>query len=1013
MQHGYRELVRRCLKRFVLLYCFGIVRILGESGPLVRIGDEWLYWKGTNEPAGSVLEWTGVNYRRKDTWARSPSGFGSVGPNVGSRIDIPELEPLSDHPDRYVAGYFRREFSVVNRASIRWLTLRLDYQEGFVVYVNGREQLRVNLPGPPGQAVPVGTLAQRRDATGAVEFDLSMAIPWLRDGINVLAIQVHTDHPPGALSVEPFGGDLLCVPELLANFTRGPWVQDLRKDSVVVTIGTPKPTRVTVDYGVTPMFGLTRESWEEAESHEIQLTGLQPGTRYFYRVRVLAEGREVISTTNAVRTFKASGDVQFSVVGGTGSGKLAQHQIAQQLASTPADLVLHCGDLMQPHYAHGRLDARCLSVFGSQMRSVPFYFSAGSLDVAESGVVDFLSTMVLPTNGVDAATQWPTERTEPESYYSFDHGDVHFVCLYNPGNSMWEFGTNSLQYQWLEQDLAQTTKPWKILFQNESIRSSARPRDTRATTNSPPQQQSREGPSALLALAARHGVALILGGQDRCYERFGPIDGVHVVSTGGGGMPLDELHEMDSRSSLFLSAHHFLNLQLRGDAMTVRALGVGGAILDEWEIRRKPPVPRVYPALWSSPWMEMDPADDEDGNVIGQMWDARWELREPEVYAVPATTGIFSNLGRLRCAWDRTNLYFGVDRLMLPPGVEAALFLEVPNQAGVGALNGLGNARLDPGEEGVDGLDALWPMRFENFNPSIVMLFGDEFADGTQRDFLRDGATTASGEGLYWLRPGFPEVVGSRLQQFNRAAQTSAVHGEQNANYVEASIPASALGGLNSGQSIRVGVVGVGPIHQQGPLGRDLDWGFIGTKLDGIETGAWVLTGVEIRLPEDEDLDRDGLSELEEKSVGTNPALADSDGDGLLDGWEYVHRLRGTSASGASGAYGDPDGDFLVNLDEQKLGTNPRRKNSLRLEARTTESGEVELSWPALSVGEVWLESSSTPDGRYRIQGRFVGTTNLLNQTVRLPSGDGMNFFRLRIPAPGAVAPAATGTSGE
>lgn len=1013
MQHGFGELVRRCLKRFFLLYGFGILRILGESGPLVRIGDEWLYWKGTNEPAGSVLEWTGVNYRRKDTWARSPSGFGSVDWNGEVRRTIPELEPLSDHSDRYAGCYFRREFTVMNRASIRWLILRLDYQEGFVVYINGREQIRVNLPGHPGQAVPMGTLAQRRQDLGAVEFDLSSAIPWLRDGTNVLAIQVHTDHMSGANSTDPQGGELLCVPELLANWTRGPFIQDVRAESLIVTMRTPKPARVAVDYGLTPSFGFTRESVEAQTSHEIRLTGLQPDTRYYYRIRVQAEGGEVNSTTNTVRTFKERGDIRFSVVGGTGSGNLVHLQMAQQLASTPADLVLHCGGLIYPHYEKGRLDARGLSLLGSQLRSTPFYFSAGARDVTESGAVELLSTLVLPTNGLDPATQWTLERTEPESYYSFDHGDVHFVCLHTPTELARDFSTNSLQYQWLEQDLARTAKPWKILFQNQPIRSSVSSRETRVKTNAPSEPDWDGLQTRLLPLAARYGVALIVGGRDGCYERFSPMQGVHWVNTGGGGMPLDEPRNLDSRSAVFLSAPHFLSIQLRGDALTIRAVGLGGALLDEWEIRTKPPAQRIYPALWSSPGREVGPADDEDGNVIGQTWDARWELRDPEVYGIPSTAGLFSNLGRLRCAWDRTNLYFGVDRLMLPPGAEAALFLEVPNHAGVDGLAGLGNGRLDPDEEGVDGLDALWPLQFHGFRPSVAVLFGDEFADGTHRNFARDGATKASGEGLFWLKPGFPEVAGARLQQYNRAAQTSAWAGEQNANYVEASIPASVLGGLSSGQIIRVGVVGLGPIHLEGPLGRDLDRGLIGTKLDVSETGAWVLTGVEVRLPEDEDLDRDGLSETEEKSVGTNPGLADSDGDGLLDGWEYVHRLRATSGSGASGAYGDPDGDFLSNLDEQKLGTNPRRKNAVRLEAVFLESGELEIRWPALSVSEVVLESSESPEGRYQVQGRFAGTTNRLEQTVILPSGDGMKFFRLRIQAPEGPAPKAVENSGE
>lgn len=1012
-QQWLGELVRRCLSGFVLLVCLGIARTVAETGPLVRIGDEWLYWKGTNEPAGSALEWTGVNFRKKDTWARSPSGFGSIGRTVGSPSEVLELEPLSDRRAQYVAGYFRREFIVVNRASIRWLTLRLDFQEGFVVYLNGREQLRVNLPGQTGQVVPVRTLASRRDEVGAMEFDLTGAIPALRDGINVLAIQVHTDRAVGSDPSETGGGDLLCVPELLANLTRGPAIQKLGQDSTVVTCRTAKPARVTVDYGVTPSFGRTYTTVDEAEDHEVPLSALLPDTRYFYRVRLSSQGKEIYSPTNTFRTFKVSGDVRFSVVGATGSGNRAQLQIAGQISAMPADLVLHCGDLMSPRFDPGRMDARVLSPFGIQMQSVPYFLSAGSMDIGDSGTVGYLPMMTMPTNGVDGATQWAQERTEPESYYSFDHGDVHFVCLYLPGNSDRGFDTHSIQYQWLEQDLARTRKPWKILFQHEPVRSSIQPRQTRTTTNSPPAREWEDLQSTLLPLAARHGVALILAGRDHCYERYSPQEGVHLVTTGGGGMPLDELRELDPKSSLFLSSNHFLNVQVQGDVMTIRAIDVDGVVIDEWDIRREVPTRRVYPAMWSSPGLEVAEADDDDGNVIGQVWDPRWELRDPAIHAIPSTTGLFSNLGRLRCAWDRTNLYFGIDRLMLPPGAEAVLFLEVPNREGVSTLDGLGNARLDPDEQGVDGLDAMWKMNFENFKPSIAMVFGDEFADGNHRDFVRDGAGVGSGEGLFWLRPGFPDVAGTHLQQFNRVAQIAPFAGEQNANFIEASIPAAALGGLSSGQSIRVGVVCVGPLVPSGQPSREMDRGFIGAKLDETGPSGWFLTGVEVRLPEDEDLDHDGLSEVEEKAIGTNPNLADTDGDGLLDGWEYVHRLRTTSGSGASGTNGDPDGDGLVNLDEQKLGTNPRRRNAIQLEARRLDSGEIELKWPALAIGEVSVEASSTLAGPYVSLGRFGGSPGLVDRTIRIPPEDGIRLFRLRILPPGAVAPTVLGESSE
>ncbi len=79
-----------------------------------------------------------------------------------------------------------------------------------------------------------------------------------------------------------------------------------------------------------------------------------------------------------------------------------------------------------------------------------------------------------------------------------------------------------------------------------------------------------------------------------------------------------------------------------------------------------------------------------------------------------------------------------------------------------------------------------------------------------------------------------------------------------------------------------------------------------------------------------DDPDADGLNNYEEflgsdhvanTNDWTNPTSADSDNDGMPDGWEYFY---GLNPNDPSDAFVDSDGDGLVNLGEYNFGTDPK-----------------------------------------------------------------------------------------
>lgn len=79
-------------------------------------------------------------------------------------------------------------------------------------------------------------------------------------------------------------------------------------------------------------------------------------------------------------------------------------------------------------------------------------------------------------------------------------------------------------------------------------------------------------------------------------------------------------------------------------------------------------------------------------------------------------------------------------------------------------------------------------------------------------------------------------------------------------------------------------------------------------------------------LPQRFDSDNDALSDSAELALGLNPLDNDTDNDGLLDGYERrngLNPLDNGSIDPRNGATGDPDGDGLSNVQEQTAQTIP------------------------------------------------------------------------------------------
>ncbi|HIL70022.1 MAG TPA: hypothetical protein EYG38_09255, partial [Verrucomicrobia bacterium] len=704
-------------------------------------------------------------------------------------------------------------------------------------------------------------------------------------------------------------------------------------------------------------------------------------TLYFYQVRNKVGEINAVSPIYSFKTLKHSGPVRFMVFGDSGHGTQGQYKIAEVIQQNDPELVFHTGDTVYPSLTGFRADTRCLSVYHDHMIRTPYFYAMGNHDL-NGGDDQFLTTFYTPANPF----------TNTPHFYSVDHGDVHFSVLLAPFLS--QFGTDKLpnyslleggiQNQWLDWDLEQTDKPWKVIIMHHPIQTSGNHRFTDSNFNQIADWV--EVRQALLPLVSKHGVQLILNGHDHVYERFAPVQGVHTVTTGAGGGNLYQLTQRATGSMQFQARYNCVRVQVSGETLQLEALSDNGEVFDTMSITRSMIAPpQLVTGTWNSPRVESSRVDDGFGNIPGQKFDF---FSKP----IEAVAGKNSNLGRAYVNNDRTHVYIGLKQAMFYSVDSIYLFIETPTIPGRESMLQTGNDLIDPLGQGGDGLDFLETLDFLNFKPSIGCILGDESMDGTAANFQRQASDLNTGHGGFYIRRNLTEIPGFRLQQFNRSPQLVPFPFEENADLIELAIPYSSLGNLLPGSRIKIGAITaryeLGDAENALPTPH-IDTGYLGKSLKkNSRTGRWLLEPFTIQLAAD-------------------PALEslDSDTDSLTDIWEISFGLNPFNKEGDQGGKGDPDKDGVGNFEEQFAGTDPTDRNSLlKLHAAMIEGNSVRLDWDTVPGKRYSLEASSFSNREFSVisSDQFPITadsdhysfTDSLNSELPRPTH---KYYRLRV----------------
>ena len=347
---------------------------------------------------------------------------------------------------------------------------------------------------------------------------------------------------------------LLAVSSAVGEITRGPYLQLAHSKGITVVWrsdeelaqpqvscwqeGAPQNSRKFKDVLVR-----TEDSSQALSKipkgqfqYEVTLSGLSADSSFGYAI---LDGDEVISEEGAALTFSTYPKIgeakpaRIWVVGDSGTGQQHQmdvHTAMQTYTQDDAiDLYLHVGDMAYPSGTDEQFQKYFFFPYEDTLRKTVCWGSLGNHEGKTSdgktGVGPFFDAYVCPTKGEAGG-----EPSDTESFYSFDYGNIHMICLNSYDLDRRPSGEMA---KWLKKDLAQTEAKWIIGFWHH-------PPYTKGTHDSDIEKELIEMREHIMPILEEGGVDLVLSGHSHIYERSMLIDGAYQTPTTAEGVVLDD-----------------------------------------------------------------------------------------------------------------------------------------------------------------------------------------------------------------------------------------------------------------------------------------------------------------------------------------------------------------------------------------------------------------------------------------------------------------------------------------
>jgi hypothetical protein len=509
---------------------------------LINSGSQWKYFDQGNINNST---WNELSYN-DNAWEFGNAEFGY---GDGDESTVVGYGP--DGNNKYITTYFRKVITVNNTQQFSHLNLSLLRDDGAVVYVNGQEVWRSNMPNGiiNYNTVADGTVAWPNEDDW---YTTSISSSYLVNGSNVIAVEIHQEN--NSSSDISFDFSMIVQTNLSAIVVRGPYLQKVNQNSVIVRWKTNVPTDSRVDYGISTVnLNNTFTNPVFSTNHEVHINGLNAASTYFYGVghysSLIQQSANMYFETMPING--EPGNYEFLVLGDCGTGYQEQIDVKNAVMSSYGnhfDGVLLLGDNAYQSGFDSEYETNFFSKYTEIFENTVIWPAPGNHDynnhIPFSPSPAYFEVFNVPTNAEAGGVPTGTEK-----YYSFEYGNIHFISLDSydePRSATAQMAT------WLQADLTANTKLWTVAYWHH-------PPYTKGSHDSDNDNfldgELVEMRQEILPILEQHGVDLIFNGHSHSYERSMLIDGhygdsdsfgsIHKVDEGSGKYPTDCPYQKD------------------------------------------------------------------------------------------------------------------------------------------------------------------------------------------------------------------------------------------------------------------------------------------------------------------------------------------------------------------------------------------------------------------------------------------------------------------------------------